>query len=107
MKKKVQSIIIKISTCTKTELREYATKLYMSKQDFDKKAWSFIERAIDIQERNLNEHIISPLAIGGELKEGEIWNLKREDFLTKLFLQYQQPFKTILLFNILLRNLVI
>ena len=75
MKKKVQSIIIKIYTCTKTELREYATKLYMSKQDFDKKAWNFIERAIDIQERNLNEYIISPLAIGGELKEGEIWNI--------------------------------
>jgi len=72
MKKKVQSIIIKISTCTKTELREYATKLYMSKQDFDKKAWNFIERAIDIQEQNLNEYIISPLAIDGELKEGEI-----------------------------------
>jgi len=72
IKKRVQNIIIKISTCNKIELREYATKLYMAKQDFDKKAWSFIERAIDIQERNLNEHIISPLAIGGELKDGEI-----------------------------------
>jgi hypothetical protein len=72
MKNRVQSIIIKISNCTKTELREYATKLYMAKHDFDKKAWSFIERAIDIQERNLNEYIISPLAIGVELKEGEL-----------------------------------
>jgi len=72
MKNRVQSIIIKISNCTKTELREYATKLYMAKHDFDKKAWSFIERAIDIQERNLNEYIISPLAIDGELKESEL-----------------------------------
>lgn len=79
----------------------------MSKQDFDTKTWSFIERAIDMQERNLNEHIISPLAISGELKEGEIWKLKKGGFLTKLFLQYRQPFKTILLLNILLRNLVI
>jgi len=72
IKERIQKIIIKIFTCNRTELREYATRLYMSKQDFDTKAWSFIERAIDIQERNLNEHIISPLAIGGELKEGEI-----------------------------------
>ena len=73
IKERLQIIITKIATCNRTELRDYATRLYMSKQDFDTKAWSFIERAIDMQERNLNEHIISPLAIGGEIKEGEIW----------------------------------
>jgi len=72
IKERLQIIITKIATCNRTELRDYATRLYMSKQDFDTKAWSFIERAIDMQERNLNEHIISPLAIGGEIKEGEI-----------------------------------
>jgi len=72
IKERIRKITIRISTCNRTELRDYATRLYMSKQDFDTKTWSFIERAIDMQERNLNEHIISPLAISGELKEGEI-----------------------------------
>ena len=72
IRKKIESIIRNIAKCDKNELRDYATRLYMSKQDFDKKAWSFIERAIDIQEQNLNEQTISPLAVCSELKEDEL-----------------------------------
>jgi hypothetical protein len=67
----LENIFKKLETCTQSELKEYATNLYMQKQEFDTKAWSFIERAIDVQEeyfRNLE----NPLAIRGEIKESEI-----------------------------------
>ena len=72
-KEQLQEIIIKISKMDKSALINYSQKVYLSKADIDKKAFKFIERALDIQIMNLrDETTLSPLAVCSELREGEL-----------------------------------
>jgi len=72
-KAQLQQIIIDISKMDKSELNKYAQKVYLSKDGIKPEAFSFIERALDIQLMNLCENTtISPLAICSEIREGEL-----------------------------------
>ena len=69
-KQQVQEIIIKISSMDNQELISYAQKVYLSKEDINKKAFKFIQRALDIQTMNLKEETtLSPMAVYSEIEE--------------------------------------
>jgi hypothetical protein len=71
-KKILKNIFKKLESCTQGELKEYATSLYMQKQEFDKRTWGFIQKAIDIQEEYFKHNSFSPVVVPSELKEGEV-----------------------------------
>jgi len=69
-KEQVQQIIINVSKMNKQELISYSQKVYMSKNDIDEKAFSFIERALDIRMMNLKEETtLCPMAVCSEIEE--------------------------------------
>ena len=69
-KEQLQEIIIKISNMDKSALINYSQKVYLSKTDIDKKAFKFIERALDLQMAGLMEITdISPIAVCSEIEE--------------------------------------
>jgi len=69
-KEEVQEIIINISNMDKQELISYAQKVYIAKEDMDKKAFTFIQRALDIKMMNLREETtLSPMAVWSEIEE--------------------------------------
>jgi len=54
----------------KQELISYAQKVYIAKEDMDKKAFTFIQRALDIKMMNLREETtLSPMAVWSEIEE--------------------------------------
>lgn len=54
------------------ELMNYSKKAYLAKSDIDKKAFNFIERALDIQMIELSDSTTSsPIIVRSELREGE------------------------------------
>ena len=72
-KEEIRDIILKIDGMGKQELSLYAQQVYMSKEDISKKAFSFIQRALDIKLMSLREETtLSPMAVMSELREGEV-----------------------------------
>ena len=72
-KRRTIEIIIKIDSMRKDELLKYAQEIYLSKDDIDKKSFSFIQRALDIKLMNLREETtLSPMAVISELRPGEV-----------------------------------
>ena len=69
-KHQAKNIIFKISNMDKTELISYSQKVYLSKEDIDRKSFTFIERALDMQMARLCEFSnVSPIAVCSEIEE--------------------------------------
>ena len=71
-KAQLKQIMINISKMERQELMNYSKKAYLAKSDIDKKAFNFIERALDIQMIELSDSTTSsPIIVRSELREGE------------------------------------
>jgi len=56
----------------KHEVETFAQKLYMAKDDIDEKAFSFLQKAVDIRSNEIELMSQNPMAVMSELREGEV-----------------------------------